>query len=119
MPLTVPKYVQVPGIQDTTIRYTWDDWNVEQADMPLDDQLQERLQSLSQRATVAFTIGTAEWIIYRFGRLAHDPSPRRYLEAAWAQVVDFCYSLHEDVKMDEWIGPIRGPIGIAIRRVRF
>lgn len=117
MAFTVPRYVQVPNIQNPTIRYTWDDWNVEEVDMPLDERLQERFGAISQRAVVAFTIGTAEWIVYRFGALSDDPFPGQRLEAAWAQVVHFRYSYEQDVNLDEWNGPVRGPIGIAIRRV--
>jgi hypothetical protein len=117
MALLVPNYLRVSGIQGTTIRYTWDDWDVEAVDMPLDESLRERLGAMSQRAVVAFTIGTAEWIVYRFGALSDDPVPAQRLEAAWAQVVDFRYSFEEDINLDEWTGPVRGPIGIAIRRV--
>ena len=119
MALPIPKYVQVPGIQDANIRYIWDDWDVEAADMPLDEELQVRLHRISHRAIVAFTIGAAEWIIHRFRILCDDPSPRLHLEAAWAQVINFRYSVHEDIKKNVWTGPIRGPIGTAIRRVKF
>ncbi len=119
MALPVPSYVQIRGIQDPAIRFRWDDWDIEAFDLPLDDALQARLSRISQRAIVAFTIGTAEWIMYRFANLCDDPSPRQYLEAAWAQVVDFTYSVHSDIQSDKWTGPIRGPIGTAIRRVKF
>jgi len=119
MPLPIPKYVQIPVIQTPTVHYKWDDWNVEEVDLPLDEELQKRLQSISQRAVVAFTIATAHWIVYRFGRLSDDPSPGQHLEAAWAQVVHFHYSVHEDINPNEWSGPVRGPLGTAIRRVKF
>jgi hypothetical protein len=119
MALPIPRYLQVPGIQDATIHYTWDDWDVEASDMPLKRDLQARLNGISHRGIVAFTIGTAEWIIHRFGQLSDDPSPRQYLEAAWAQVVDFNYSDHSDVDSAKWTGPVRGPMGVAIRRVKF
>jgi hypothetical protein len=119
MTLTVPQYVKIPGIQDPTIRFTWDDWNVEAVDLPLDDSLQKRLQIISHRAVAALTIGIAEWIVYRFARLSSDPVPDLRLEAAWAQVVDVSYSNLEDIRLEEWRGPVRGPLGIALRRVIF
>jgi hypothetical protein len=100
-----------------SIRYRWDDWNVEAVDMPLDEGLYERLSAISQRAVVAFTVGTAEWIVHRFGALSHDRFPHQRVEAAWAQVVHFRYSFEQDVNLQDWNGPVRGPIGIAIRRV--
>jgi hypothetical protein len=111
--------MRVPTIQDPVIRYIWDDWNVEAVDMPLEGPLQQRLHSIALRAVAAFAIGTAEWIVYRFARLSSDPAPALRLEAAWAQVVSFRYSGHHDIKLDEWRGPVRGPLGIALRRVIF
>jgi hypothetical protein len=119
MTLAIPPYLQVPGIQDRRVHYAWDDWNVEAVDMPLEPVLQDVLQRLSQRAIVAFTIATAEWIVHRFGTLSDDPVPSQVIEAAWAQVVNFRYSTHSDIARAEWRGPVRGPLGTAIRRVRF
>lgn len=87
--------------------------------MPLQDELQEKLHRVSQRAVAAFTIGTAEWIVYRFGRLCQDSEPAQRIEAAWAQLVSFRYSTNNDIDRDKWRGPVRGPIGTALRRVIF
>lgn len=119
MVLQPPRWVQVPGIQDEKIRYLWDDWDVEAVDMPLNPALQKRLVALSNRAIVAFTIGTAEWIVYRFAGLSTDLRPSQYLEAGWAQLVDFRYSEQTEIDFAEWRGPVRGPLGIAIRRVLY
>lgn len=119
MALPIPQYIQIADIQDINIKYLWDDWDVEATDMPLDKVLQKRFGAISQRAVATFTIGTAEWVVYRFGTLSNDPVPNQCLEAAWAQIVDFCYSFYEDIRQDQWNGPIRGPIGIALRRVGF
>jgi hypothetical protein len=119
MALPLPEYIRTSGIQDVTIRFRWDDWNVEDVDMPLDEALQEQLHGISYRAVMAFTILTAEWIVHRFGRLLDDPFPGHHLEAAWAQVVDFRYAPERDIILSEWAGPIRGPVGIAVRRAIF
>lgn len=87
--------------------------------MPLDPVLQVALRQLSGRAVIAFTIGTAEWIFYRFGSLEESVLPWQCAEAGWAQIVDFRYSTHSDIDLEKWRGPVRGPIGIAMRRVRF
>jgi hypothetical protein len=119
MTLLPPQWVQIPGIQDEKIRYSWDDWDVEAVDMPLDPDFQERLAALSSRAIAAFTIGTAEWIVHRFAGLSADPRPGQYLEAGWAQLIDFRYSEETEINLAEWRGPVRGPLGIAIRRVLY
>jgi hypothetical protein len=117
--LPVQHHLHVPGIQDPHIRYRWDDWNVEQVDLPLKDTLQKRLNRISKRAIAAFTIGTAEWIVFRFALLSEDRVPTLRLEAAWAQEIALPYSSNQDIALDDWRGPVRGPIGIALRRVIF
>ena len=119
MASTSPAYVRVPGIQSEIIRYPWDDWNVQAVDLPLDPTLAKRLSGVSARAIAAFTIGTAEWIVFRFACLSDDPRPGQYLEAGWAGIVDFAYADERDVDLGEWRGPVRGPLGYAVRRVIF
>lgn len=119
MSLPVPAYVQVDGLTSPTIRYRWDDWDVEAVDTPIDEALQLRLKAMSQRAVAAFSIAVCEWVVHRFSGLVSDALPRQYLEAAWAQVCDFRYATHFDIDVDQWRGPVRGPLGIALRRVKF
>lgn len=123
MTLQVPNYIQESHVQENAIRYKWDDWNIEQAQEPFDKALHERLLSIGMRANVAFTIGCAEWIVYRFGLLDHDPLPPHYLQAAWAQMIDWRYGAYygwQDLTKDEeWKGPIRGPVGVAMSRVMY
>jgi hypothetical protein len=116
MALTIPSYLQLPDIQSPVIRYTWDDWDVERVEIPLEEDIQERLHRISQRSAAAFAIGTAEWILYRFGSLSSDPSPVLRLEAAWAQIVNIRYSKQNDVDTRDWRGPVYGPVGLAVRR---
>jgi hypothetical protein len=123
MTLQLPNYIQASHVQNNIIRYEWDDWNIERAQEPFDKVLYERLLGVGMRANVAFTIGTAEWIVYRFGLLADDPLPLRYLEAAWAQMIDWRYGAYygwQDLTKDEeWKGPVKGPVGVAMSRVMY
>lgn len=122
MTLSVPGYIASANIQDTTIRYQWDDWNVEQAEEPVEDEVFDRLTRLSLRANVALAIGTAEWIVERFRPLVDVRFPLQYLEAAWAQSIHFRYACavwEERAAKDEWTGPVKGPIGIAMTRVMY
>lgn len=120
--LPTPGYIQVANVDDLSIRYKWDDWNVEQAEEPINEQMLRQLKGISQRAAVAFTIATAEWIVHRFGTLCNDPLPLHYLEAAWADQLDNIYAAatwEELTEKKEWAGPIRGPIRIAMERVMY
>jgi hypothetical protein len=119
MTLPVPAYVQIDTLRQPALRFFWDDWNIEAVDMPVDAALEARLASMSQRATAAFSIAACEWVLFRFSHLTSDVLPRQYLEAAWAQLCDFHYATHFDIDPDQWRGPVRGPVGTAIRRVKF
>jgi hypothetical protein len=123
MAQAIPKYIQTAKIQDDTIRYRWDDWNEEQAQEPIDEDFLARLQGLSQRAIFAFTAGTAEWILHRFGTLCDSPLPFQYLEAAWAMMIDlrYCGVTWEGYTKESegWVGPVKRPIAIAMTNVEY
>jgi hypothetical protein len=116
MTLSTPSFLKMAPIQDNSIRYKWDEWS----DLPVletvDEDLVAQLKKVSQRAVLAFACGTAEWIVYRFEKLCHDPAPNNYLVAAWAMIVNvrYCgYGRATEWKVfskQGWDGPIRGPI---------
>ena len=110
----VPPYIPLVEIQKNRIPYAWDDWNVEAAEEPIDEVLLKRLQRLSQRASGAFAIASAEWIVYRFAHLIDQGEPLQYLETAWAQLIDARYGLEWDPLQAGWVGPVMGPIRQAL-----
>jgi hypothetical protein len=116
MTLSVPNYLIAADIQDDSIRYLWDDWNLDQAEEPIDEALVARLVRISQRAVLAFACGSAEWIVYRFAQLQDDPNPWNYLEAAWAMIIHSKYCGEgsavgwQEYSTEGWEGPIKGPI---------
>src|SRR5262245_59832052 len=123
MTLSMPKYVADARIQDAIIQYPWDDWNEDKAEEPIDAILLARLKGLSQRAIIAYTIGTAEWIVFRFGSISDDPLPLQYLEAAWAMIVDlyYCRTTWDDHTEESkgWDGPVRRPLAMSIVKVEY
>jgi hypothetical protein len=122
MPPFIPRYIELSNVAAQTMRYKWDDWNIEQAEEPIDESLAGRFSQLSLRAVVAFTLGTAEWIVYRYKTLCDISLPLQYLEASWVRIVDFRYgsvTWEEFVNESEWSGPVKGPIGTAMTRVMY
>jgi hypothetical protein len=111
---SAPGYIPLAEIQTKIIRYEWDDWNVEVAEEPIDEALLERLQKISQRASAAFAIASAEWIVFRFASLMEADEPFWYLETAWAQIIDARYGLEWDPLQSGWSGPVMGPIRQAL-----
>jgi hypothetical protein len=117
----VPSYLTTADIQSPSIRYTWDDWNIRAIEEPLDGELIKALETVSLRATLAYAIGSAEWLVYRFMPLLKDRAPWDFLEVAWAMMIDHHYSNYgtgtgwaEYADESDWAGPIKGPIHRAL-----
>ncbi len=123
MTLSVPNYIRASDIQDSTIRYEWDDWKTLPALQAVDDELVSRLKKVSQRSVLAFMCGTAEWIYYRLAKLCDDRAPADYLEGAWAMLVNVRYCGYGDgdwwqqYSVKGWTGPIKRPITKALERL--
>lgn len=115
----IPGYIARANISDASVRYRWDEWNVEDCVDPVDDEILECLSGLSLRAAFAVLVGAVEWIVYRFEVLCDVALPFDAVEAAWAQEVDRLYAMPlNPFRGYEWSGPVRGPIKIAIGLMR-
>jgi hypothetical protein len=109
-------FIDNAKINDRHIAFLWDEWSDKRPDQSFDEAVVNRLQAISQRAVVGFTIATAEWIASRFERLMEVTRPRQYLEAAWAQQIDMRYGWTWP-PFDNWTGPIHGSLRVAVQRV--
>lgn len=114
MAISEPKYISDADIKDENIRYHWDDWNIKAYYMSTPDELFDRLTDLTLRAKIALTTACAEWLVFRFKGISDDPLPLKYLEAAWCGNVDLRYIKYTELNDEEWLGPIRGPLQLAI-----
>jgi hypothetical protein len=114
MALATPPYIRRAGISSDLLKYRWDEWNVKSHYTNVDHELFDRLCNITHRAKVAMTIAAAEWIVARFDAVSKDAMPRQYLEAAWAGNVDQRYARYIETNDDEWRGPVRGPLNMAI-----
>ena len=114
MTLPVPGYIAAANVAEPAPRYEWDDWNLPQIFDGDDDGFKRRLERLSYRAILGFTIATGEWIVQRFARLSSDPVPELHLEAMWAGMIDSRYVRYWEPPDSQWLGPIRGALRLAI-----
>lgn len=114
MPLPVPAYIQRAGIATNGIRYVWDEWRVNDYFLEIDDDQFKRLDDLSDAANLALAIGCGEWICHRFSLLSEDREPYYFIEAGWAAIIHPAYCLDIETDDDEWRGPVRGPLNMAI-----
>lgn len=119
MPLHVPSYIANAKVADNVLRYAWDDWNLKPYYGDLSDEdLYDEFSGLSYRAAVALTIACAEWVVHRYAFVSDDPVPLQYIEAAWAAVVDENYLSPWQPPDEDWMGPIRGPLSVALLIIR-
>jgi hypothetical protein len=120
MAVSLLPYLKNTNVQDTVVRYLWDDWKTIDAIEEPDEHFVARLERLSQRAVLAFECGTAEWIVYRFGALDKDPAPWQFLDGAWAMTISPRYCGYgkgpgwQSFSEKGWDGPIRRPIKNAL-----
>jgi hypothetical protein len=114
MALPVPAYIRRANIQDVAVKYEWHDWHLQAMFDAPPDELRARLDALSLRANIAFANGVCEWIVYRFEGLSADPVPRDQIEAAWAGVVDSAYAVYWEPPTEDWTGPVRRPLFLAM-----
>jgi hypothetical protein len=114
MTLSEPHYIRAARVADVAIRYEWDDWKLQAIFDNDQNDFRERMGRLSYRAALAFTIATGEWTVRRFDAVSVDPEPLLHLEAMWAGVVDSRYVRYWEPPDQYWLGPIRGPMRLAI-----
>lgn len=113
-----PQYIREASIRDPQIRYRWDDWNLDQyLDNP-DDSLVVALEPLPHRANVAIALGMTEWLVHRFSSLDEDQVPWLIIEAAWAQSINRRYSEFIELNDEDWLGPMRRPVQLALENVQ-
>ena len=107
--------------QENNLRYQWDDWNVEQADSPIDKSLQARLDNLSYRSLIGYYLVSGEWIVSRLRPFLANSLPYEYLEAGWVMSIDWRYG--DDWELleadSEWTGPVKGPVREAMKWISF
>ena len=117
MSLEIPKYVPIDAISQHDVQHEWDDYDpVESPGWP-DEATKRRLKKITTYGLVAFAIGCAEWVVYRFSRLSSDKSAYDYLEAFWMFEMGIADAFPEETVDEEWRGPIRGPMDLAFRTI--
>lgn len=116
MAWTAPGYITRSVDPSAPLGFEWDDEDPESHFVMDDARLAKQIHVSTGRGIAALSIGCTEWIIYRFSTLSPDPMPSRYLEAAWAGLMDWNgMVLKHGSALRDWKGPIRRPLFVAIR----
>src|SRR6266446_5117909 len=114
MSLPPPPYIPLALLKKMPVVHRWDDWDPYSLLGTQDEETQTRLRRVSDRAQIAYAIACAEWVVYRFQDLCDDTRPYGFLEASWASEMSSEFVTPPQLVADEWRGPIRGPIDLAL-----
>ncbi len=114
MTLRTPSYVPSRIFEEPSIRYAWDDWDVSPFYLSIDEELMAEWANLAEPAICGLTIAISEWVFFRQRRFESDPTPMQCLEAAWCANIDRRYSEGLEVSREKWLGPVRGPLRVAM-----
>lgn len=115
MPLTIPQYIQSAGVAAEPLDHAWN--RSIQEDVLLDQPaLKRRLSAISSRGTLAFLLGSIEWVLWRLGAHFPDRAPFQLVEAGWAGIIDWRYlsNLQPPGWVDDVPLNVGGPVDQAL-----
>lgn len=103
--LVIPNYIEVTGIHTKPVKFKWESGGGSEIYDRVSVKILNPMQDLSPRALLALSIGISEWILWRLHDIKDFPDAYQFIEAAWAGVVDFRYSISEWSTPFELSGP--------------
>src|SRR5215470_17556580 len=94
----MPDYIKSAGVE-SDLKYKW---GAAQEESILLDQprLMDRVDAMTLRAALAFSISASEWVVWRVNRELPDDTPVQILQAAWVSVIDWRYLKY--LKVPNW-----------------
>jgi len=110
----IPQYIPIEKISMLRVEHDWDDWDPYELLAEPDENTKNKLEMVSSRGITAFSLGCAEWTIYRLSNHFNDPVPHNYIEAFWVFLMGVDDALPPETENDDWEGNIRGPINMAL-----
>lgn len=110
----VLRHARAAGVARRELPHDWDEWNVLAYYRHIEADLLEQVQGLTGKANLGLTIATAEWLVERFTPCDADPEPPAFLDAAWAGAAHPAYCAYMETDDDDWRGPVRGPMAMAM-----
>jgi hypothetical protein len=102
------------SIDDAVLAFPWDEWSIKSYYWDVSQVLFDRLNALSDDASMALTLAIGEWVVHRFDAVNSDPTALQFIEAAWAGTVHPYYCIYTETVDDEWRGPVRGPLAVTM-----
>lgn len=87
-----PAHIAEAGLSFDAPDYVWNNQTDEEVVFH-QPRIANRINEMSDRAGLAFSLGAIEWTLWRFHKLLPDDHERvfQFLDAAWAGIVDWKY----------------------------
>lgn len=115
MSFPTPSYIPVSEISQYAVTHVWDDWDPYDPIDDADQLVKNSIAKVSNFGAAVFSLGCAEWVLYRLSqKIGVDKTPYQYIEAFWSCFAGIPQALPPPTENENWIGPIRGPINLAL-----
>lgn len=99
---------------DQRADFDWDEWQADRYFRFAPESLFDRLDLLTNKANLALTLGSVEWVVASLSLKADTAMVDRFIEAAWAAQVHPRYLNYTEFDVDAWRGPARGPLYVCM-----
>ncbi len=115
-----PRHIIEAGVPFTAPEYDWDSETDDDILLP-QPQFSRQIAQMSDRAALAFALGSIEWIFWRLHRMLPDEAVFQFLDAAWAGQVDWRYldAFIDQPWEEHFDREIGSPLEAAISRLEF
>jgi len=71
--LQVPDHIARANISTPDVKFAWDEWRTKSYYWDVPQASFDRLNALSDDASMSLALAIAEWVVHRFSRLDNDP----------------------------------------------
>lgn len=113
----LPRPAYIPeSISSDKLTYEWDEHDPYAPIGAGDEATFWLLDRLAPGFSVAYSLVTAEWCVYRFPDIAAEAEVQAFLKCSW-QALDFQGALPGESNEDDWQGPKRMAVDIALMNV--
>jgi|GEM_PF-2414416 len=114
-----PNYIPVAHITETALDYQWDSESPFSLINQGSIKIIRKLEKLSNRGLVAYSIGCGEWVIYRISKVLDDLLPYYYMEAFWSYVMGHqeLFEYPPELDHENWMSYERSPVDCAISSI--
>lgn len=114
MVMNSPPYIPIENLSKIDIYEDWDSDNPYGNLGEVVDETIERLSILSNRAILAYSIGCAYWVVYRYSSKEDINILLKYIEACFPCLFALSDRIPNELIQDEWTGPVRGPLQFSV-----